>query len=815
MAKISFDSLLANDRLESDLWLFKSAQSQADDTQFETDFSNLAFTFIQDRAPALMNYILGFETVDRSEDGTRAVGIFGFKIDDDYYYVPAFFLNNQVKGVESILAKRTNSFIPLTEEWINFIINRRATEIGKPSEERSDEENFENPNFDFLRRPTVGPLGGGRYYKDASAKGSEGPAWNGGLRFFKDDGNPWTLKQAWDVIRYRVADGLAKDAGFREAAAGLHGALTGRRSLFKVASDEHGPITEYLRLVGGPSATKTLFDALGGSVKFANAAMEFYGSLRDLAPKSFPSTNWAVKRAQEAAILEMVHVTFTDHPKEEDEATAKQVLEDGFTVVDRRDDDHASYTVRADYEKMFQTPDAPGVYDVLCSGGMTHRAYVLDLDRTCNNGAKGGSIVYFPDNNQTIVCRKRWVIANGGRKESSKDIYGDGDSLGSVRNGGKYVFIGPDGSCIGVVEVYSSHREDGGRVVLDASVHDSISWESDYLDREAGLSDSSYMWTIPFSTIELADFDGRPVTHGSTLVMPRNWKVLDVTEKPRPERRDGEPWDEYDARVRAETAPVHKLGSFASLTADLRKQGAAELEVASDGADYNYRFDGMRYSAPMTYKQAAVDLVTRLGLRWTDAREMLKEAAVERRSRRLVKMGQLVGVDPMMPVDQTPSSDEYTGIPTYQTPYSDETTAQFNNVPYVDKDNVYGENLDGEMARDQEAAFDPEAQQLAQDAAAAGQKNVFDQAAIGGLAKVYDVGAVVDSYLPEFMQAIDRLGRVMFLYYWKHDDFVERYGTDQVVEMEDVLRSTFKQLGKLTLDLRNKAVGQGDATVVA
>lgn len=814
MAKnISFNSLLANDRLQSDLWLYKSAQSQADDTQFENDFSNLAFTFIQDRAPALMNYIIGFETVDRSEDGTRAVGIFGFKIDDDYYYVPAFFLNNQVKGIESILAKRTNSFIPLTEEWINFIINRKATEIGKATTERTDDEAFENPNFDFLRRPTVGPLGGGRYYKDASAK--DGPAWNGGLKYFNDEG-PWSLKQAWDIMQYRVAAGLEKDAGFREAAAGLHGALSGKRSLFKVASDEHGPITEYLRLVGGPQATRTLFKALGGSVKMANAAMEFYGDLKKLAPKSFPKDNYAIKKAQEAAIIEMVQVTFTDHPADEEEATAKEILEDGFTVVDKRDDDHSSFTVRADYEKMFQTPDLPGVYDVLCAGGTTHEAYVMDLDRICRNGPSGGSIVYFPDTNQVTICRKRWVIAQGDRKRSSKDIYSDADSMGSIGNSGKYVFVGPDGSCIGVVKVYGSSKENGGRVVLDVSLDDYVSYESTDLDREADLPDSSgSTWSVPFSTIEIGDFDGRPVSHGSTLVVPRNWKVLDVSEKPVPEKKDDETWEEYDDRVKAETAPKHKLGSFASLQADLRKQGAAELEVVSDdGMDFNYKFDGHRYSAPMSYKQASIDLVTRLGMRYKDVREMLKEASVERKSRRLVKLGQLVGVDPMMPVDQTPSSDEYTGIPTYQTPYSDETTAQFNNVPYVDKDNVYGENLEGEMSRDQEAEFDPEAAQLAQDAAQAGQKQVFDQAAIGGLAKVYDTGAVVDSYLPEFMQAVDRLGRIMFLYYWKHDDFVERYGTDQVVEMEDILRATFKQLGKLTLDLRKKAVGQGDADVV-
>ena len=173
MAKITIDSLLAEHDTGTDPWLVKRAQEQPDEVQFAQDFSNLAFQFVQDRAPALMQYIIGFEVVDRSENGTRAVGIFGFKIDGDYYYVPAFFLNSQVKGIDSILSKRTNSFVPLTEEWINYIINRKAKELGNeaPSEATEDQSTFENPNFMFLQRPTVGPLGGPSY----SAKYASAP----------------------------------------------------------------------------------------------------------------------------------------------------------------------------------------------------------------------------------------------------------------------------------------------------------------------------------------------------------------------------------------------------------------------------------------------------------------------------------------------------------------------------------------------------------------------------------------------------------------------------------------------------------------
>ena len=43
-----------------------------------------------------------------------------------------------------------------------------------------------------------------------------------------------------------------------------------------------------------------------------------------------------------------------------------------------------------------------------------------------------------------------------------------------------------------------------------------------------------------------------------------------------------------------------------------------------------------------------------------------------------------------------------------------------------------------------EAEMDAGAQNLAAQAAQAGQKNIFDHASIGGLAKVYDTGAVIE-----------------------------------------------------------------------
>jgi hypothetical protein len=117
----------------------------------------------------------------------------------------------------------------------------------------------------------------------------------------------------------------------------------------------------------------------------------------------------------------------------------------------------------------------------------------------------------------------------------------------------------------------------------------------------------------------------------------------------------------------------------------------------------------------------------------------------------------------------------------YSSPYIDIVQGNFTGVPGLPPEGgmTHGINIGGEIERNMGGfevpdehndslngalPIDEEARRLAEEAAAAGQRHVFDQAAIGGLVKVYDVANVVDSYIPEFMDTIDRLGRILFLF---------------------------------------------------
>ena len=101
-----------------------------DKQQLEQDFSGLAYAFLKDRAPGMLPYLVGFETVEADEDGSRAVGLFGFAVGSSFYYVPAFFMANQIKGMDLLYSKDENQFVPLRENWVQHITDKQTIRLG-------------------------------------------------------------------------------------------------------------------------------------------------------------------------------------------------------------------------------------------------------------------------------------------------------------------------------------------------------------------------------------------------------------------------------------------------------------------------------------------------------------------------------------------------------------------------------------------------------------------------------------------------------------------------------------------------------------
>ena len=908
----TFQSLIKKDTLGSGMLLRKLAQDMgggqpmppgmspvtgnpdemqvpesADTSKYESDFGSIAHQFVMDRAPALAKYMLGFEVVDKNDDGSKAIGIFGYKVGDDYYYAPVFFLNNQVKGVDLLLNKKTNQFVPLTDEWIDYIVNRHSIDMGGQADGRV-REHTRQPNLNFLRIPAIAGA------KTASA----------------EDNSPWSFAEAWDHVQENISK-LASDSQASDVISGLYRSAHRRNRMEAgLAPDadlpkqaEAGDIREFLTKRGGPEAFGSLMKTFIGSEKFAEAAMTFYKDLGAFDPgTSMSKAAYHVEKLRKKAedepkvrVISSPDVdvdgntsssgeggdpTDTTNIGEED---AQRILAHGFTIQDERPDNEVSQlsndSAKVQYEKTFNPVTGPGCYDFFMSDGKFRRGYGLRFV-----AGEMGFGVLFPDaiDGKAVLCENpnEYLAQTSEGGESLMDFYNacEDISMVDVDNGSgekkRYVFLDSKGNAVGPFNVEAVLKDGDdmriavcyeGFVTLKTPKVTSGRGDAWDFDGRGDPAFDGYRFNCcdpcepntgiyNVKCITLNGPDGKVRKSGCDLTIPSGWKCIAITSAERSEVLGGASdaeWRKNRAKADKEAGELRLKYTFATpddLINKLEKSGTVRVAVKTDGMDrFTLRVDDNHPVEGLSYKQASVMLVTRFGFRPASAFGFLDNVEKDGSDRCLVRFperdvekkaqmadiaNQTVGAAMPYPTEQVPAADPYSGVPIYQSPYIELVPGESTGIPEIPPEGgtEYGINLGSETERQQAAGgaeglvgehdgfgdpndpfggqmpIDQEAQNLADQAAQAGQKHVFDQAAIGGLARVYDTANVVDSYIPDFMDTLDRLGRTLFLFYWKHEDFTQRYGVDDVASMEDLLRNVFKQLGRLTLQLKEKAV---------
>jgi hypothetical protein len=85
-----------------------------------------------------------------------------------------------------------------------------------------------------------------------------------------------------------------------------------------------------------------------------------------------------------------------------------------------------------------------------------------------------------------------------------------------------------------------------------------------------------------------------------------------------------------------------------------------------------------------------------------------------------------------------------------------------------------------------------------------GDKDIFDKALVGVLANINDVSSEIRSYIPDFFNALDKLGRMLFVMWYKGDKIKDKFSISEYSQTEDLLKDTFKSLGKLVLTFKKK-----------
>jgi hypothetical protein len=235
---------------------------------------------------------------------------------------------------------------------------------------------------------------------------------------------------------------------------------------------------------------------------------------------------------------------------------------------------------------------------------------------------------------------------------------------------------------------------------------------------------------------------------------------------------------------------------------------AAPLKVYSHGSGDFSVTDKEKTAAHLTYNETLKQLVVRHGLLYKTASALIKEAEKERGVRVLIQYPaghplEKKADDPFLgPGPSAPSMPE---PPMQSDPMLGGVQSQQPMTAYQEVPEMHAQS-GNKALYDPNPQLDTNPYNLAMDAAGTGQKDVFDAGVVGSLLKVVDSDSLVDKYLGDMFLGLDRIGRVLFLYYQHSDAFRQRYGEEDMQELEDSLKNTFKGTGDLVLFLKQKTV---------
>lgn len=125
--------------------LTKSAVSP--DKEFESSMFQLAFDKLQSKLYNLLPFFIGFELVRKSDDNSKAIGVFAFKSDNgQILFVPAFFINGKIKDLDIMYSRNNNQFYPLSEDFAELFLKDDATGMGSVSQDsRKEIQRDQNP----------------------------------------------------------------------------------------------------------------------------------------------------------------------------------------------------------------------------------------------------------------------------------------------------------------------------------------------------------------------------------------------------------------------------------------------------------------------------------------------------------------------------------------------------------------------------------------------------------------------------------------------------------------------------------------------
>ena len=911
-------------------WMKQATIGGEQSEGFEQAFSSLAYAYLKDKAPRLLDFIIGFQLVERNDDNTKAVGIFGFKVGEQWLYAPVFFLNGDLKGHELLYLKKQDMFVPMKENWVNHVISRKPHVLGEASAKNTFQLGGLLPNLNRLANPPVATKFSSDLGFNCSewaqpflpflaavvadrndilfarhTKVAENLDMRNVLRSFP------LLKAAYEKMYQAyplIKEGFDKFYGpnFWTDMAGL--ALEDAKSIVKSGADMNAmpmqnkaPVTTaapQLRLAGKPAGLlpsankipttpasaqmkpKTAYDVtdstkesrcwegyepVPGKKPYSDDSCRKTGSKGKEEKKSFdilpaarethPIKTGALKITMQNIqmsgdaddfdgdilknilpdeiqdkIADMMKrsaevdndVTITDGDNKRLNSTdddRKKLLDDGVLITDKRDSQDVSMAFNTQVKMELMNPNESGVYEVLEKPGTFTEMVVLS-NPASGRGRENTVLVVRKDDPRSWLHTHRTNVFVKSCDCPLPSVFREWvnglSDISDCKVGNTYVAIHEIGSGTCPFEVTE---------VLSNGAY-RVSW-LDYADlaRPGNLAARTCMHPQNDNLNGYKSWDAkitinnRPGTNLRTVAgemfIPSDYKVIKVKEKNDTRRKDDSPFTfmpcceskPFQSGSRSDPSPI-ELGNLVNIQLMLYEK-MASLKIQDTGTDF-YIQSATHGNHRLKKMAAVIHLVADHGLAEKQARVMLKEASAVAKHNSATSYfvkhaapfnNSVLAGGPNTPGFPEPFyGQEPVGRGMYPARYPEEYTSL---VPGMDS------NLTDPKIYDPFYMPDTKAMYVGQQASQSGQKEVFDTAMISGMLKTVRQDSLVDKYLGDLMKALDKLGRILFLFYWHQEEFEDRYGKQDLPELEDTLRNAFEVLGDLVLFLKEKTVQSG------
>lgn len=763
------------------------------DIPFEQAFSNLAHAYLRDVAPSLLDHELGFQLVDRSDDDKKAIGILAAKVGAQRVFVPLFFLKNNIKGHEMLYLCERDLFVPLNEKWLNDIINRKPDILGTGINRQDAMRNITNPNLQRLRQspykfastviPAVQPF----LPKLASLVTPD--AW----------GEETQAAAAYFADRFNLPVFL-KTAGQRTLETFVHW-MQQYPQIAAATRDFYG-IDEISQIIKQAHADAAVRSVLAPKLVSKYQTPTITGSIfaNDL-------------RVKQAAVNAQVEVLYADQlgdtaMAELPDDVRSQLLCRRVFIKDARADEDTSKPYRVKVTEKLFNPTESGLYMVLVKPGTFAKCYVAVHPQGGSGRMDFVTLVRLDESSRSwmngyaanVWCTNVDDEAPEGPAGLTNDIEAfhtwhaalpAADSL-PTESHAFHMLVGPRGEATLPFMVHSELGDGSGTKLYD------VRFES-YVDgtprgrRPALPVVDGYDKYNDGERIRLGDNQGaRLRAFRGDVLIPAGYRLLRVS----PEYATDEPCNVGD-RVR----PLQP-GNLIDAELAVHDKTAA-LRIMCD--QHEYRVNSSR---PLSKLAALVHLVKDHGLRETTAEELLRLAPHGRPFTCRIKyadpyMSQTGPSAPSFPEDLGTAGGNPMGFagPT--------STGQRTTMPVSD---MSAQNSDP-MRQNPNPMYDTP--MYGQGSGGGGgappggqyqQRETFDTAMISSLLRSMSDDSLVDRWLPDLITGMDRLGRLLFSYYWHGDRFSERYGQRDMPELGDSLRNAFEIMGDVIAFLEKKTV---------